>query len=173
MPSITLTAGPIARARNGVIGRGGTLPWRLKTDLANFRAVTMGKPVIMGRKTWDSLPKKPLPGRLNVVLSRDGSFEPQGAVVCERFEEALEIAREQAREDGADEVCVIGGRALFDLALPRARRLYLTEVEAEPEGDVRFPDVDETAWREVRREAHRAGEGDDFAFTFRVLERGH
>jgi dihydrofolate reductase len=168
-PVLALVA---ARGRNGVIGREGALPWRLKSDLALFKKTTLFKPVIMGRKTWDSLPRKPLPGRLNVVLSRDGSFEPQGAVVCERFEEALDIAREQAREDGADEICVIGGRALFDLALPRARRLYLTEVEAEPEGDVRFPDVDEAAWREVRREAHPAGEGDDFPFTFRVLERG-
>jgi dihydrofolate reductase len=169
-PVLALVA---ARGRNGVIGREGALPWRLRSDLALFKQTTLGKPVIMGRKTWDSLPRKPLPGRLNLVLSRDGAFEPQGAVVCERFEEALEIAREQAREDGVDEVCVIGGRALFDLALPRARRLYLTEVEAEPEGDVRFPDVDETGWREVRREAHSAGEGDDFPFTFRVLERTH
>jgi dihydrofolate reductase len=167
-PILVLVA---ARGRNGVIGREGDLPWRLRSDLALFKQTTLGKPVIMGRKTWDSLPRKPLPGRLNLVLSRDGSFEPQGGVVCERFDEALEIAREQAREDGMDEVCVIGGRALFELALPRARRLYLTEVDAEPEGDVRFPDVDETGWREVRREAHPAGEGDDFAFTFRVLER--
>jgi dihydrofolate reductase len=167
-PVLSLVA---ARGRNGVIGREGDLPWRLRSDLALFKQTTLGKPVIMGRKTWDSLPRKPLPGRLNLVLSRDGSFEPKGAVVCERFEEALEMAREQAREDGVDEVCVIGGRALFDLALPRARRLYLTEVEAEPEGDVRFPDIDEAGWREVRREVHPAGEGDDFPFTFRVLER--
>jgi dihydrofolate reductase len=168
-PVLSLVA---ARGRNGVIGREGDLPWRLRSDLALFKQTTLGKPVIMGRKTWDSLPRKPLPGRLNLVLSRDGAFEPTGAVVCERFEEALEMAREQAREDGVDEVCVIGGRALFDLALPRARRLYLTEVAAEPEGDVRFPDIDEAGWREVRREAHPAGEGDDFPFTFRVLERG-
>lgn len=168
LPILALVA---ARGRNGVIGRDGELPWRLKSDLALFKATTLGKPVIMGRKTWDSLPRKPLPGRLNLVLSRDGTFEPKGAVACEHFDEALEIAREQAREDGADEVCVIGGRALFDLALPRAKRLYLTEVEAEPEGDIGFPNVDETRWREVRREAHPAGEGDDFPFVFRVLER--
>src|ERR1700755_3439091 len=94
-----LTAGPVARARNGVIGRDGALPWRLKSDLAIFRAVTMGKPVIMGRKTWDSLPKAPLPGRTNIVLTRDGSFEPHGALVCEDFSEAVQIAREQAAED--------------------------------------------------------------------------
>jgi dihydrofolate reductase len=160
-----------ARAKNGVIGRDGALPWRLKSDMALFKASTLGKPVIMGRKTWDSLPKKPLPGRLNIVMSRDGTFAPQGAVACEHFEEALEMAREQAREDGVDEVCVIGGRALFDLALPRARRLYLTEVAAEPEGDVRFPEVDETVWREVRRDEHPAGGEDEFPFVFRVLER--
>ena len=98
MPPAILSAGPIARARNGVIGRGGKLPWRLKSDMAIFRATTMGKPVIMGRKTWTSLPKKPLVGRTNIVLSRDGSFEPVGAVVCEDFSDALSIAREQAEQ---------------------------------------------------------------------------
>lgn len=161
----------VARARNGVIGRDGDLPWRIRSDLAIFKQTTMFKPVIMGRKTWDSLPRKPLPGRLNVVLSRDGSFEPKGAVVCERFSETLELAREQAGEDGAEEVCVIGGVALFELALPKARRLYITEVDAEPEGDVFFPPFSEDDWTEVRREAHPAGEGDDHAFVFRVLER--
>jgi dihydrofolate reductase len=160
-----------ARAANGVIGREGGLPWRLKSDLALFKAVTFGKPVIMGRKTWDSLPRRPLPGRMNLVLSRDGSFEPQGAVVCERFEEAVEIAREQAEDDGETEACVIGGQALFALALPKARRLYLTEVQAEVEGDAHFPAFDEAEWREVRREEHPVGEGDDHAFVFRVLER--
>lgn len=161
----------VARAKNGVIGREGALPWRLKSDLALFKQVTMGKPIVMGRKTWDSLPKKPLPGRLNLVLSRDGSFEPKGAVACERFDEALQIAREQAVEDGVDEVCVIGGTALFELALPRARRVYLTEVDAAPEGDAVFPPFDESQWIEIRNEAHPAAEGDDHGFVFRVLER--
>jgi dihydrofolate reductase len=125
----------------------------------------------MGRKTWDSLQKQPLPGRLNVVLSRDGSFEPRGAVVSGDFAEALAIAREQAEEDGAPEVCVIGGVALFEMALPKARRLYLTEVQAEVDGDARFPDFDEGQWREVRREEYPAGENDDYPFVFRVLER--
>src|SRR5512146_115338 len=108
MPSVILSAGPIARARNGVIGKEGKLPWRLKSDLAIVRAVTMGKPVIMGRKTWDSLPRKPLPGRTNIVLTRDPTFEANGAVVCSDFSEAVQIGREQARDDGAGEVCVIG-----------------------------------------------------------------
>ena len=171
MARILLTVGPIARARNGVIGRGGDLPWRLKADLVNFRRVTMGKPVIMGRKTWDSLPRKPLPGRTNIVLSRDGSFKPQGAIVCEDFSEAVQIGREQADDDGADEVCVIGGAALFALALPRAQRMYLTEVEAEVEGDVRLAPFDETLWREVGRERHEADADNEHAFVLRVLEK--
>ena len=161
----------VARARNGVIGREGALPWRLKGDMALFKAVTLGKPVIMGRRTWDSLPRKPLPGRTNIVLSRDGRFDPPNAVRAERWDEALGLARDQASDDGVDEVCVIGGEAVFALALPVARRLHLTEVDAEPEGDVRMPPFDEAGWREVRREAHAAGEGDDHPWTYRLLER--
>lgn len=161
----------LAMADNGVIGASGTIPWRIPEDMKRFKALTTGKPIIMGRKTWDSLPRKPLPGRTNIILSRDQSFEPEGAVVCETWMEAFEIAKEQAADDGAEEVCVIGGRALFELALPKAKRLYLTEVAAEVEGDVHFPAFDESAWTEVRREEHAAGEGDDHAFTFRVLER--
>ncbi len=161
----------VARARNGVIGFKGDLPWRIRSDMAWFKANTLGKPVIMGRKTWDSLPLQPLPGRLNIVLSRDGSFEPKTAVPVENFNEAVEMASEQAEEDGAKEVCVIGGTALFELAMPRARRLYITEVEAEPEGDAFFPAFDEAAWTEVHREAHEPGEKDDHPFVFRILER--
>ena len=166
-----LTLGPIARARNGVFGRGGGLPWRLKSDMALFKQLTLGKPVIMGRRTWDSLPRRPLPGRMNIVLSRDGSFVPEDALVCESLDEAVQIAREHAADDGAEEVCVIGGAAVAQAALPKARRIYLTEVEADPEGDVILPPFDLTGWREVRREHHDAGEGDEFPFTFRVLER--
>ena len=161
----------VARARNGVIGRDGGLPWRLRSDLQRFKAVTMGKPCIMGRRTWESLPLKPLPGRLNLVLSKDESFTAKGALVCTTLDEAVEIARETAEEDGVDEICVIGGTALFEMALPRAKRLYLTEVEAEPEGDAVFPAFDEAAWIEVSSEAVPAGEKDDHDFVFRVLER--
>ena len=161
----------VARARNGVIGRGGTLPWRLRSDMAWFKANTLGKPVIMGRKTWESLPKRPLPGRTNIVLSRDQSFETHAALVCENLSEAIQIGREQAADDGVDEVCVIGGAALFEAALPKAKRLYLTEVEADVEGDVFFPPFDEADWTEVRREARPAGEEDEYPFIFRVLER--
>ncbi len=168
LPTVALV---FARARNGVIGKDGGLPWRLKSDLALFKAVTLFKPVIMGRKTWDSLPRAPLPGRLNIVLSRDGSFEPDQALVCETFNDALDIAREQAVDDGAEEVCVIGGAAIFEAAWPKAKRLYITEVQADVEGDVSFPPFDEGLWKEVRREEHPAGDGDEYPFIFRVLER--
>ena len=171
MFQVTLTAGPIARARNGVIGRDGKLPWRLKTDLAIFRALTMGKPVIMGRKTWESLPKRPLAGRTNIVLSRDGSFEPHGAVACEDFAGAVAIAREQAEDDGAHEICVIGGASLFERALPKAGRIYLTDIDAEVEGDVLLTPFDEGRWTEVRSERHEASDQDEYPFTVRVLER--
>ena len=169
--SVDLVVGPVARGRNGVIGRDGALPWRIKSDLALFKRLTLGKPVIMGRKTWDSLGVRPLPGRTNIVLSRDGAFEPPGAVVSEDFSEAVQIARDQARDDGVGEICVIGGAALFALALPRARRIYLSEVDAAPDGDARFPEFDESGWREISRTVHPAKAGDDFDFTFRVLER--
>jgi dihydrofolate reductase len=169
--SVHLTVGPLARARNGVIGRGAGLPWRLGADMRRFRALTQGKPVIMGRKTWESLPRRPLPGRLNLVLSRQPEYEAAGAVVCEDWDEALAIAREQAAEDQADEVCVIGGADLFALAVPRAARIYLTEVDGEPDGDVVMPPIDETGWREVSREAVPAGPDDEYASVFRVLER--
>jgi len=169
--SVHLTLGPVARARNGVIGRGDTLPWRLGADMRRFRALTLGKPVIMGRKTWESLPRRPLPGRLNIVLTRQPEYEAMGAIVCADFAEALEIAREQAAEDGVAEVCVIGGADLFALASRRAQRAYLTEVDGNPEGDVVMPPLDETGWREVSREAIPAGPDDEYASVFRVLER--
>lgn len=165
----------VARGRNGVIGRNGDLPWRLRSDLQRFKAITVGKPCLMGRKTWESLPLKPLPGRLNIVLTRDESYESdgmsKGALVCATLDEAIEIGRETAEDDSVDEICVIGGTALFEASLPRAKRLYITEVEASPEGDAVFPAFDETAWVEVSSESHPAGEKDDHALTFRVLER--
>lgn len=172
LPHIALV---VARARNGVIGRDGDLPWRLRSDLQRFKTVTVGKPCIMGRKTWESLPLRPLPGRLNIVLTRDESYAEaglaKGAVVCSTLDEALSIAREQAADDGIDEVCVIGGTAVFAAALPRARRLYITEVDAAPQGDALFPAYDETAFVQTAFEPHQAGDRDDHAFAFRVLDR--
>ena len=110
-------------------------------------------------------------GRTNIVLTRDGSFEAKGCVVCDDFTDAVSIAKEQAEDDGVDEVCVIGGVSLFELALPRARRIYLTEVHADIEGDVTLNGFDESKWVEVRSQDYPAGEGDDHPFTIRVLER--
>jgi dihydrofolate reductase len=172
LPHIALV---VARARNGVIGRDGDLPWKLRSDLQRFKTITLGKPCIMGRATWESLPLKPLPGRLNLVLSRDLSYEEhgkaKGAVVVSSLADAIDMARETAEDDGIDEICVIGGTALFEAALPRAKRLYLTEVEAEPEGDAHFPAFDESQFRETLNERHDAGEKDDHPFVFRILER--
>jgi dihydrofolate reductase len=172
LPHIALV---VARARNGVIGRDGDLPWRLRSDLRRFKEITLGKPCLMGRATWESLPLKPLPGRLNLVLSRDLSYEEsgkaRGAVVVSSLADALDIAREAAEDDEIDEICVIGGTALFAVTLPRAKRLYITEVEAEPEGDAHFPTFDESLFRETLNERHDAGEKDDHAFSFRILER--
>ena len=112
----------VARASNGVIGRDGDLPWRLRSDLQRFKAITVGKPCLMGRKTWESLPLKPLPGRLNLVMTRDESYEAdgmaKGALVCSTLDEAIEIGRETAQDDGVDEICVIGGTALFAAPCP-------------------------------------------------------
>lgn len=173
LPALVLV---VARDRNGVIGKAGDLPWRLRSDLQRFKAVTIGKPCIMGRNTWESLPLRPLPGRLNIVLTRDEGYaeagKTKGALVVTSLDEAIEIGREQAMEDGVDEVCVIGGEALFAAALPRAKRLYITEVETEVEGgDTWFPAFDAGAFEEVSSEAVAPGEKDDHAMVFRVLER--
>jgi dihydrofolate reductase len=132
----------VARARNGVIGRDGDLPWRLKSDMAFFKAITMGKPIVMGRKTWESLPRKPLPGRLNLVVTRQDGLAAEGAEVCSTVNAALDRACEQAAADGVEEVCVIGGAQIYAATLDRADRLYITEVEADPDGDAVFPALD-------------------------------
>jgi len=172
IPHIALV---VARARNDVIGWKGDLPWTLRSDLQRFKAITLGKPCIMGRATWESLPLRPLPGRLNLVLSRDLSYEERGkargAVVCSNLADAIDIGRETAEDDGIDEVCVIGGTALFEAALLRAKRLYITEVEAEPEGDAVFPTFDESLFVETLNERHDASEKDDHPFVFRILDR--
>lgn len=165
----------VARGSNGVIGKDGGLPWRIRSDLQRFKAVTIGKPCIMGRKTWESLPLRPLPGRLNLVLTKDESYhedeKAKGCVVVTSIDEALSMAREQAADDDVNEICVIGGAAIFEAVLPRAKCLYITEVDAAPEGDVLFPAFDESEWTQTLNEAHPAGEKDDHAFVFRTLER--
>lgn len=160
----------VARGANGVIGSEGDLPWRLPSDLKRFKAVTLGKPIVMGRKTWQSLPRKPLPGRANIVVSRTMAGA-EGAEVFDDLWHALEAARAAAIQAGVDEVCVIGGAQLYAQTLDQADRLYLTEVELSPDGSARYPEIEEGAWREVHRERVEPGPGDDAPFTLRVLER--
>jgi len=154
-----------AVASNRVIGRDGDLPWRIPADLRHFKAVTMGKPIIMGRRTFQSIGKA-LPGRTNVVVTRDRAFAAADVTVAGSFAQALAIAE----ATGADEAMVIGGGEIYAAALAGAERIYLTEVHVDAEGDVRFPALDGSQWREVARDDH-AAEGDVPAFSFVVLER--
>ena len=160
----------VAVAENGVIGRGGQLPWRIPGDLKHFKSVTMGKPVVMGRKTYESI-GRPLPGRANIVLTRDPAWRADGVRVGHSLDAVLRIANEEAKKSSAPEIAIIGGRALFEETLPRAAKIELTEVHAAPEGDVFFPDYDRAAFRETRREGPLQGAQDEYAYSVVTLER--
>ncbi|MEQ1670503.1 MAG: dihydrofolate reductase [Hyphomicrobium sp.] len=160
----------VAVAENGVIGRDGGLPWRMSSDLKTFRRLTMGKPLIMGRRTFESI-GKPLDGRDNIVVTSDPFFEVAGVSACSTIADALTLARVLATTRGADEIMVIGGAAIYDAVLARADRIYFTQVHAKPAGDRTFPKPDPAEWREVSREALPKGERDDFASTLIVYER--
>lgn len=155
----------VAVSRNGVIGRDGGLPWHISTDLKRFKAITMGKPLIMGRKTWESLPKKPLPGRPNIVITRQKNYRAEGASVVSDIPLALAAAGQ------VEEVCVIGGGEIFDMFLAQTDRIYLTEVDLEVEGDTFFPPIDPAQWTETAREIHPSGPNDSAGFVLRVLDR--
>jgi len=161
----------VAVAENGVIGRNGALPWRLKSDMAYFRKVTMGKPVVMGRRTWDSLPRKPLAGRTNIVVTRDRAFAAAGAVVASSVDAALLAARGDALRRGVDEIAVIGGREIFAAMLPMTDRIELTRVKLRPAGDVYFPVLDSSEWRETARHEYPAGPEDDADFVISTFQR--
>ena len=154
----------VAAAENGVIGRDNTLPWHLSDDLRRFKALTLGKPMLMGRKTFESI-GKPLPGRTSLVLSRSRDWARPGATVVRSLEEALE------RAGAVPELVVIGGAEVYRLALPHAQRIYLTRVHAEISGDTVLPPLDATTWRETEREFHAADARHAHAFTFIVRER--
>jgi dihydrofolate reductase len=154
-----------AVADNGVIGRGGTMPWRLKSDMRHFRALTMGKPVVMGRKTYDSTHIKPLPNRTNIVTTRDQTFTAPGVLVAPSLQAALEAARGDALRRGTD-IMVIGGGDIYAQAMPFADRLEITQIHIESEGDSLFPAIDPALWREAAREAHPAGPDDDAGYDF-------
>lgn len=161
----------VAVSKNGVIGLNGKLPWRLSSDLRSFKTITMGKPLIMGRKTWESLPKRPLPGRDNIVITRQRGYVAPGATVVADAEAALSKAEMFARRAKSDEIAVIGGGEIFALLMPRADRIYLTEVDLEVQGDTYFPALDPAHWKEVGREKIARGEKDDAAFMIRTLDR--
>jgi len=159
-----------AVAENGVIGRDGGMPWRLKSDLRHFRALTLGKPVVMGRRTFHSLPG-PLKGRTNIVLSRDPAFAAPGIVVAPDLDRGLEVARGDALRRGASAIMVIGGSHLFSTLMPRADRLEITTVHARPDGDTHFPAIEARQWHEVARSAHAAGPDDSAPFTCLTYRR--
>lgn len=155
-------------ARNGVIGRDNALPWRLPADLQHFKALTTGHPVMMGRKTFESL-GRPLPNRTNIVVTRDRNYAPPGARVAHSLDEALAMATAYLPADR--QVFVIGGENLYTQMLPRAERLYVTLVDAEVDGDARFPEFDWQQWRELERHEHPADDRNRYACRFLTLER--
>lgn len=159
-----------AMDRNRVIGLGNTLPWRLPRDMQHFQRTTMGHPVIMGRRTFESM-KAPLPGRTNIVLTRQTDFERAGVVVVSDLPAAIDRARAQCEIDGRDEAFITGGAGVYEAGLVIADRLYITDVDASVEGDTYFPEFDRSAWRVVSSQSHPADEANTFAFTISLLER--
>lgn len=154
----------VAMSRNGLIGRDGGLPWRLPADLAHFKSVTMGHPIVMGRKTHESI-GRPLPGRLNIVVTRRRGYTAHGCEVASSIDAAIEVAGD------VDEIMVVGGAALYADVLPRAQRIYLTEVNADLAGDTFFPPFNREQWGEVSRESHSADDRNEFDYSFIVLDR--
>jgi dihydrofolate reductase len=159
-----------AVAANGVIGEGGAMPWRLSTDLRRFKALTLGKPVVMGRRTFESI-GKPLPGRANIVVSRRDGYRPEGVSVAASLDAALAEARAAARRAGLDEVFVIGGGEIYAAAMPHADRLHITHVAARPAGDTLFPAIDPGVWTRVSVEDVPAGERDTAPTAYVVYIR--
>jgi dihydrofolate reductase len=155
----------LAMADNGVIGAHGAIPWRLPEDMRRFKAITMGKPIVMGRKTWDSLPRNPLPGRSNIVITRDRAFRAQGAAVVHSLDEALT----RAQREQPDEIMIVGGAEIYLAALPRADVVHLTQVHGDFEGDAHMPPFDRKIWRETTREDHATPEG--LRYSYVTLEK--
>jgi dihydrofolate reductase len=164
-PQVSLV---VAMAENRIIGRAGALPWRMPSDLKTFRRLTLGKPVVMGRKTFQSI-GRPLDGRTNIVVTRDAGFRADGVIVVASLDAALATAARSATGDGAD-IMVIGGAEIYRASLPLADRIYLTVVHAAPPGDTSFPELD-ASWREVSREPLPRSPKDEYAATLTILER--
>lgn len=161
----------VAIARNGVIGRDNTLPWHLPEDLRHFKAMTLGKPLVMGRRTWESI-GRPLPGRTSIVVSRSAALKvPEGVVVVASLDAALQAAQRLAARDGVDECMVIGGADIYRAALPLATRIYLTRIDSDIPGDTWFPALDATAWHERELGAGTGSGAEALPYRFSVLER--
>ena len=159
-----------AVAANGVIGDGSGMPWRLSTDMKRFKALTMGKPLVVGRRTFETF-GRPLPGRTNIVVTRQADYRPEGVVVAANLDSALAQGRRVAEATGADEVMIAGGGEIYAAAIDAADRLYITHVEAEPAGNTHFPSIDPGLWRVASQEGVPAGEKDSAATVFTVYER--
>ncbi|MEJ5019792.1 dihydrofolate reductase [Ochrobactrum vermis] len=160
----------VAAAENGVIGRDNDMPWRLSTDLKRFKALTLGKPVIMGRRTWESI-GRPLPERPNIVVTRDSGFQIEGASIAGSLEDAIALGRRLAVDMGAGEVCIIGGGKIYAQALPLADQIHLTRVLAKIDGDTHFPEIDPKLWHVVSQEDVPAGEKDSHPTCYFVYEK--
>ena len=160
----------VAMAENGVIGKDNGLPWKISSDLKYFKEMTLGKPIIMGRKTFQSI-GKPLPGRVNIVITRDVTFTAEGVITAHTLEMALEVGLNMALVKNVDEVMVIGGAQIYELCLPDADRLYLTKVHGTVEGDTSFPDINSDDWLECSSESFKAGEKDSHDYSLIVLDR--
>ena len=159
-----------AVADNGVIGAGGAIPWRLKSDMQRLKAMTMGKPIVMGRKTFISL-RRPLPGRTNIVVTRDGNFRGPGAVVTTSSKEARAIAEADALRRSASEIAVIGGAEIYAQWMDIADRLEVTEVHARPEGDTYLAEIDLASWEEIARVRNPATSDDSADFSYVTYRR--
>jgi len=160
----------VAVAENGVIGRDNGMPWRLPGDLKHFKKTTLGKPVIMGRRTFESI-GRPLPGRSNIVLTRDTGFRPDGVLLARNIDEAFSLAKREAMKLNAEEITVIGGGEVYAQALPLAARIYLTEVHGKPDGAAHFPSLDRSDWTETSRDGPHRGADDTYSHSFIVLDR--
>jgi dihydrofolate reductase len=160
----------VAMAKNRVIGVNNQLPWHLPADLKHFKTTTMAKPIVMGRKTWESI-GRPLPGRSNIVISRQPGYVAEGAAVVDDLAGALALARREAELAGLDEVFVIGGETIYRQALPEVARMYVTEVDVSPEGDAWFPEIELNQWAEVVRECYPVTEDGKPAHCFLTLQR--
>jgi dihydrofolate reductase len=161
----------VAVAENGVIGQGGRLPWRLKSEMRHFRDVTWGKPVVVGRKTYESFARKPLPGRTNIVVTRDRALTIPGALVTTSVSAALDAARGDALRRGVGDISVVGGADIYAQTIGDADRLVVTRVKLQPAGDTTFPPIDPKVWREVEHTDHAAGPEDEAGYSIYVYER--